>query len=46
MMAYVNDDIEPESALSNDRFVQGVKEYPHIGFEIRTFTPRPQTNPR
>lgn len=46
MMADVNDDIEAESILRNDRFVQGVKKDRHKGFEVGTLTPRTQANPR
>jgi predicted ABC-type ATPase len=46
MVADVNDDIEAEPTLRDDRFVQSVEKDRHKGFEVRTFTPRTQTNPR
>ena len=45
MMADVNDDIEADPTLSDDRFVQSVKEDRHQGLEVGTLTPGTQTNP-
>ena|GEM_PF-6054467 len=39
MMADVNDDIEAEPTLRDDRFVQSVKKDRHQGFEVGTLTP-------
>jgi hypothetical protein len=46
MVADVNDDIEAEPTLCDDRVVQSVKEDRHQGFEVGTLATRTQTDPR
>ena len=46
MVADVNDDIEAEPTLCDDRVVQSVKEDRHQGFEVGTLATGTQTNPR